>query len=217
VPISPAGVAAIAAEAQRDGLLGATQSFECSHTGGGQMAGTGITYLQIKLNGVTHDLSAGCAYPADAQITPGPGGPAPGTYYAFMDFVAKLHNMSGWLGYALGTPVAWDPAKLVVIASLPYYPSESPPDNPSPVSTGKTAQWLVGDRVFDHFGTPADPTAEFPNAQRCGIVTGADLTAQLPSIKTAYEDTLFVDKNAQARLLQVRPLLPDEVWTYCGS
>jgi hypothetical protein len=222
VPISPAGIAAIAAEAQRDGLLGAIHSFECPHTaGGGQMAGTGITYLQIKLNGVTHDLSGGCASPADEQITPGPGGPTPGTYYAFMDFVAKLHNMSGWLGYTLGTPVAWDPVKLVVIASLPYDPSASPPDDPSPsVNAGNAAPWLVGDRIFDHFGTPYDPTAQVPNAERCGIVTGADLAAQLPSIKTAHEDTLFVDSKTpthQMRLLAVRPLFPDEIWTYCGS
>ncbi|MGD0248160.1 MAG: hypothetical protein ABSB75_03820, partial [Candidatus Limnocylindrales bacterium] len=216
VPISQAGINAIAAEAQHDGLLGATQSFECAHTpGAGHPAGTGLTHLQIVLNGVPHNLSGGCPYMPDDEITPGPSGPASGTYYAFMDFVAHLKNMSGWLGGALGTPAAWDPARLVVVASLPDDAWWSPAVNPA-----DTTPWLVGDKIFDHFGTPFDPTAEVPGAERCGIVTGADLAAQLPSIKTAHEGTLFVDSKSpthEKRVLAVRPLFPDEVWTGCGS
>ncbi len=200
--ISQAGIRTIAARIEHDGLLGATHEFGCAGGAGG-VAGAGTTYVQIVINGVTHDLSGGCASESGAA-TPAPV-PAPGTYDTFEDLLSHLGDMSGWLGDELGTPSAWDSTTMAVIADLPseaLWEGEiwGHPD-PSP----GTAQWRLG--TWTNFGKLVDPA----NAQeRCAVLSGAGLTTQLPSIKTAHAGTVFLDTAKEERVLAVRPLLPNE-------
>ena len=205
--LTKAGMATVAAEAQHDGLLGATHDFQCAHTSGAtKAAGTGTTYVTITVNGVTHDLSGGCQYLPDVVITPPPGAIPPGTYAAYMDFVAHIDNMIGWLGSDLGTPAAWAPTRLAVIAAVPGDAAWWSPT----VNSSDVASWHVG--TFAGFGTLSQSLD-----LRCGILSGAGLTSQLPSLNTAHEGTLFADSANAKRVLAVRVVMPDEPTTgICG-
>jgi hypothetical protein len=200
--ISQAGIRTIAARIERDGLLGATHEFGCAGGAGG-VAGAGTTYVQIVIDGVTHDLSGGCAGESGAS-TPAPV-PAPGTYDAFEDLLSHLGDMSGWLGHELGTPRAWDPTRMAVIADVPteaLWEGEiwGHPD-PSP----GTAHWQLG--TWTNFGKLVDPAN---TQERCAVLSGAGLTTQLPSVKAAHAGTVFLDPAKEERVLAVRPLLPNE-------
>ena len=205
--ITAAGVATVAAEAQRDGLLGGTHDFECQHAANaGKLAGGGTTYLTITLNGVAHNLSGSCQYGAEAVITPAPGAIPPSSYAAFADFVAHLGNMTGWLGSDLGAPAPWTPTRLAVIAGVP---GDSDWWGPA-VDTHDVATWHVG--KFASYGTTSGAIGG-----RCAILSGADLTSQLPSLNAAHEGTGFADNTGAQRVLAVRVVMPDEPTTgICG-
>ena len=193
----------IVARIEQDGLLGPTHGFECAGDPNVEVAGAGTTFVRIVIDGVTHDLSGGCDKGPSAA-TPAPV-PAPGTYDAFEDLVSHLGDMSGWLGDELGTPSAWDPTSMAVIADLPgeaLWEGEiwGHPD-PSP----GTARWQLG--TWAHFGKLVDASN---TQERCAVVSGADLTTQLPAIKTAHAGAVFLDTANQKRVLAVRPLLPNE-------
>jgi hypothetical protein len=205
--ITDAGVATVAAEAQRDGLVGATHDFECQHAANAdKLTGSGTTYLTITLNGVPHNLSGSCQYGAEAVITPAPGAIPPGSYAAFADFVAHLGNMTGWLGSDLGAPAPWTPTRLAVIAGVP---GDSDWWGPA-VDTHDVATWHVG--KFASYGATSNAIGG-----RCEILSGADLTSQLPSLSAAHEGTLFADSTGAKRVLAVRVVMPDEPTTgICG-
>lgn len=212
--ITSTGIAMIVGEAQKDGLLGATHDFVCAHSSGAQTTvGGGVNHLQIVVDGTAHSLSGSCPYSLDDTVTPGPNGAQPGTSNAFTDFVAHLGNVTGWLGGELGTPTQWTPGSLAVVAALPDSAFWSPD-----VDTSDIAQWHVGAAsagglgTFSSFGTPFASTG----AQRCGVVTGNDLTWELPSIATAHVGTVFVDSTGEQRVLAIHPLMPNEPWSFCG-
>jgi len=193
--ITASGISTIVAVAQKDGLLGATHDFQCPHAAGApMMSGTGTTYLEIVVDGVSHDLSGTCQYEED----PGTGAPVSGTYGAFVDFTDHLRNMSGWLGSDLGAPAPWTPTSVVVAAAAPDAAWWGPSVDP-----GDTTTWLVG--TFASFGNLRDPAGS-----PCGVLTGAALTNQLPSIKAGHEGTIFVDSAGVQRVLALHVLMPDE-------
>jgi hypothetical protein len=197
-----AGIATIVTRAQQDGLLGATQTFECTHAANAEpLEGTGTTYLQIVVAGTTHNLSGDCMYQVP---TPAPGPPTPGTYNAFKDFVTHLRNISTWPGVTLGAPIPWDPNSLAVFTALPADAWWGPA-----VTTNSPAVWQVGNGTYAGFGALVDPG----NSQdRCGILSGIGLTGQLPSIKQAHAGTLFVDHSTpvEKRVLGIHALMPNE-------
>lgn len=195
--ISQAGLATIAATIQSDGLLGSTTSWECPHDpNAGRMTGTGTDYLEIVVGGVKHELSAGCPY---GQSTPTPAAATPGTYWAFVDFLAKLGNAEGWLGEGLGPKTSWDPDRMAVMV----WPAEEPASSAGPTNPA-TQPTLWRGTVFASFGTPA------VSGERCGILTGSALTAQLPSLRTAHQSTWFIDNDGDLRQIDLHLLLPDE-------
>jgi hypothetical protein len=207
--VSQAGMRTILARIEQDGLLGPTHEFECAGDSSARMAGASTTYVRIVIDGAAHDLSGGCAQaPGAATSTPAP---APGTYDAFADLVAHLQNLSGWLGDDLGTPSAWDPTSMAVIADLPGEALWEGEIWGHPDSSPGTARWLLG--TWSNFGKLADPSRQ----ERCAILSRADLATQLPSIKAAHAGTVFVDGAKDKRVLAVRPLLPGETPpSFCG-
>jgi hypothetical protein len=197
--ITPAGTAIILAAARQDGLLGAAHDFECLHSAdAGMIAGTGTTYVTIVTDGVSHALSGVCMYGGE-EPTPTPAGLQPGTYDAYVDFVAHMRNLSGWLGADLGPAAEWTPTSLAVTAAVA---GESDWWSPT-VEPGDTAKWLIG--TFAAFGKASDPAD-----LRCAVFSGSDLARQLPSIKQATEGTVFIDSAGAERVLAVRVLMPDE-------
>ena len=183
--VSPAGIAAIVAEADADGLLGSTRTF-------GRVAPGGIScHVTIVVGGVTHDLSGACA--ADDPLAVA----SPGTAQAFGDFVAKLQILGIWLAADLGSSVPWDPAAIVVLASPPTS------DAGGPITPGRTGWPLAV--PFSRFGS-AEGSADI----RCAVVTGGDLAVLLPAIEAGNALTRFTDSEGVSKSLQARPLLPGE-------
>jgi hypothetical protein len=207
--ITAQGLATIAAEARRDGLLGTKTTFDCPHAAdGGMIAGAGILHVTIVVDGVTHELSGSCFY--EESPTPAPGSPAPGSYEAFLDFVAHVDNMIGWLGDNLATPTAWVPTQLAVIAALPDQAFWSPEVDPA-----DTAQWHLG--AFTAWGALLDAAGDPAGAERCGILSGAGLATEMSALTAAHDGTLFIDTAGQKRVLGIHVLMPNEPPTACGG
>ncbi len=184
-PISAAGVEAIVAEARKDGLLSGPKTF------GEGLPGGVLAHIEIVVNGVTNELTA-----------PMPSGPAPttaepGTAAGFDDFWNKIESLSQWLEADLGTSTAYVPGQLaVLLGPAPAEPTDGTLKlNPQP--------WpLVS--TFASFGS------SMGTQYRCGVVSGPDLAALLPVVKTANQLTVLVDSTGAKASLQARALMPGE-------
>jgi hypothetical protein len=208
--VSEAGLTMIIAEAQNAGLLGTTTEFSCPHDPGDQaMAGTGITHLLMIVGGVTHELSAGCAY---EQPTPAPGTPAPGTWAAWRHFDDLLSDPTSWLAAYLGPVVEYDAESLAVLLEPFTVDPGSETPNPANVVT-----WPLG--TFASFGVDIGGGGEGP-VLRCAVVTGTDAATLLPIAEAATTgegtDTVFSDGSGTFAGMIVRAFLPGEP-DPCGS
>lgn len=191
--ISQAGLTAIVAEAQHDGLLGSATSFVCPHGANDpMMAGTGADYLVLIVGGVTHEITASCPY---EQPTPGPGSPAPATWAAFQHFKNLLSDPASWLGAEVGPETPYNPAQLAVLAVISDVSAETP--NPADV-----VRWPLA-MPFASFGI-----ASF--GDRCAVVAGSDAATLLPVVKAADATTEFRDGTGAFAELIVRVFMPGE-------
>lgn len=194
--ITQASIDLIIATAQSYGLLTSTtpQPFLCSEPG----QGAAVDFaLGMVVNGVTHDLYGECS---PAYI---PNNPSPGSYDAFVAFIAKLNDLAGWPGITLGPAAPWDPDNLSVETALPADADAVwGTDTSQPQTYGN---WPLG--PYANFGVLNDP-ADFPSL-RCGITIPAQTSQLLPVIQGVgvHESTLFSD-TSEARMLAVSPLLP---------
>jgi hypothetical protein len=192
--LSAAALATIVAEARTDGLLGPVTSFACppDPSGGEVIGGPGPDYLELSVDGVTHELIATCA---TVQPSVAPGTPEPGTWAAFKHFRALLSDPSGWLGTEIGPAVAYDPDQLAVLV----IPVEAGAPTPAP---NQVVAWPLA-ASFATFGVP------FSGAH-CAVVSGGDIATLLGAARTASLDTVFRDGRGVLAQLTVRPFMPGE-------
>jgi hypothetical protein len=191
--ISTAGLATILAEAQSDGLLGKSATFECPHSpDAGMIAGLGTDHLVLIVGGVSHEMTSSCNY---ERPTPAPGKPAPATWAAFERFETLLADPAAWLGNALGQATAYTPGTLAVLADIHDPVAESF----TPVGV---TQWPLAVHLAS-FGVDVA-------GARCGLVTGKDAATLLPVVKAAREDAMFHDASGTYADLVVRAFMPGE-------
>ncbi|HEX7590942.1 MAG TPA: hypothetical protein VF375_03255 [Candidatus Limnocylindrales bacterium] len=184
--ISPAAIAAIIAEARKDGMLDAKTDFT-----GQSMPGSVLAHVVLTVDGMTHDLTG--PLPAEAA----PTSADPGTTAAFELFWSKVTSIGTWLAPELGTSQPYVPTSIAVLVTPPTDVSGggiAPTEKPWP---------LAG--TFATFGKPYGG-ADF----RCSTVTGADLATLLPVVQASNQLTRFVDSSGAKASIQVVALVPGD-------
>jgi len=182
-PISSAGIDAIVAEAQADGLLGATTDFSQ-----GLMPGGVTAHVTIVVDGTTHDLTG---------LLPGATAPAtvkPGTADAFEAFWTKLSTIDEWLAADLGSSTPYTPTSVAVMLTAPT-------DAPAGM-TPQIKPWPLSS-TFATFGTAM-------GSSRCGVVSGPDLATLLPVVQDSNALTRFTDSTGATTSIEVRVIVPGE-------
>jgi hypothetical protein len=192
--VSQAALATILAEAETDGLLGEATSFVCppDKNGGVVVGGAGPEFLELVVDGVTHELTASCE---SVQPSVAPGTPEPATWAAFERFRTLLSNASSWLGDEIGPAVAYDADRLAVLV----IPAESSPATPNPADV---VPWPLAGR-FASFGVTYA-------RDRCAVVSGPDAAVLLTAVRPASADTVFRDGRGAFAQLIVRAFMPGE-------
>jgi hypothetical protein len=171
-PITEAGTDAIAAEAERLGLLGDTTDF----TGGATMPGSKTGQLQIVVDGVTHDLIGN-----PDMVVPCQGGQCnaeAGSPEAFAAFWQEILNLDGWIADELGPSSEYQPERVAVLFVAP--------------ANGEGMQqqqvlWPL-DENFDTVGV------EYPGG-RCRTYSGDELATLLPVLQNGNQLTIFHDAD----------------------
>lgn len=194
--LSEDGWSAIVAELDVAGLLSGATDF----TGGTMGMGAAAGRLEVVVNGRVFDLTGDPSrvVRCDGQRCI----PNPGTPEAFAAFWARLMDLPGWLGGAVGPQEPWTPVAYAVLVGPP--PAEDA-QLPQPV----LAWPLTG--PSSGFGDPVlgDPTL------RCGTVADGEAASLGAAVAAANQLTRWRDPAApdvpEALLgLTVRPLLPGD-------
>jgi hypothetical protein len=184
-PLSDAGVAAIVAEARKDGLLGDKTDFATDSAPGSVLA-----HIELRIDGLTHELTG-----------PLPAGPvsdgvAPGTTPAYQLFWSKITSINGWLGADLGQGTSFTPTSLGVLVT--------PPTDATAGIAANEKPWPLA-ASFATFGK-----AYGGSVYRCAMITGADAATLLAVVTASNQLTHFVDATGAKASLQVRAMLPGE-------
>lgn len=182
--VSANGIAAIVAEARKDGLLGTKSDF-------GEILPGGIAgHIQMVVDGKTYDLSGDPNAGLTAETL------APGSATAFVAFWEKVTGLAMWIPDELGQSTPYEPDRLAVLALPPTDQTNgiTPTEVPWPLAT-----------PFSGFGTAMGNAAN-----RCAVVTGADLATLEPVVKQSNQLTRFVDGEKVKDSLEVRVLVPGE-------
>jgi hypothetical protein len=189
--VSEAGLQRILEDARSAGLLGPDRRFE--NPG---ITDVPWTVFTVAADGATHTTSAYAlregedspSVPADERVARG----------ELTAFSAKLQDLS-WLGAdVVATSAPYEYANLRVFV-MPAQPDQTAEIQPS------FADWpLAGDLAS--FGAPL---TGYGSAQRCGIVSGADLASLRGALQAANALTFWKSGGATYQL-GLRPLLPDE-------
>ena len=178
-PITEAGTDAIAAEAERLGLLGETTDF----TDGTILPGSKTGELQIVVDGVTHDLIGNPGQVTTCQV--GECVADPGSPEAFAAFWQKILYLDGWIADELGPSSEYQPERVAVLFVAP--------------ANGEGMQqqqvlWPL-EETFDTVGV------EFPGeaGTRCRTYAGNDLATLLPILQDGNQLTIFHDADDNRR------------------
>jgi hypothetical protein len=202
--ISQAGLAAIVARAEADGLLGAASTFDCPpDTSGEPLIGGVVPHFELRVNGVTHIISGSCAF---AQPTEAAGSPAPGTWAAFDDFAAYVDNLSGSLDAELGPETPFEPTALIVWAA----PAEEAwwgPFQPDPGAASKA--WPLSTPLASFGNEVHWSGVAAPDPSRCTLLTGADVPKLLAGVKGVNDGVRFTD-GTTSKVLAIRVVMPGE-------
>ncbi|NJD26736.1 MAG: hypothetical protein FIA92_00370 [Chloroflexi bacterium] len=190
--LTPAGWAAIVAEARAAGLLSGAQDF----TDGGVPPGGVTARLELVADGRLYDLTGDPSRVMMCITTPCV--PPAGTPEAFAGFLVRLADLGSWLPGELGPERVHVPAGFGILVG-------DPPEV-EPGLGGPPATWpLAGG--FAALGKPlADGSGD-----RCGTISGADAAAVWPLIQAATQITRWSDPvDGTAHGITVRPLLPGD-------
>ena len=181
--ISPAGIATIIAFAQDQGMLDGRTDFTQVPTPGSVTA-----HISLVVNSTSYELSGPLPGATPESIV------TTGSTGAFEGFFSRLQTILTWLASDLGPSVPYNPTKVAFELSPPA-------DAPAPMNPTMVAWPLSG--TFADFGVVA-------GADRCAVLSGADLATLLPVVENANQLTRFVDSAGVAMSLAARPLLPGE-------
>jgi hypothetical protein len=187
--ITEAGTDAIAAEAERLGLLGDTTDF----TGGTTMPGSRTGHIQIVVDGVTHDLIGN-----PDMVVPCQGGQCnaeAGSPEAFSAFWQEILNLDGLIPSELGPSSAYEPERVAVL----FVP---PADGQG--MQQQQVMWPL-DETFDTVGEVAASGA------RCSTYSDEDLAQLQPILEAANQLTIFIDSAADQRSLVAVVVVPGDV------
>ena len=184
-PISDAGIAAIVAEARKDGLLADKTDFATDAA-----PGSVLTHIELKIDGVTRELTG------PPPTGPVPDSAAPGTPAAYQLFWSQITSINAWLAAGLGQGKSFTPTSLAVLVTPPTEATAGIAANEKPWPLAST---------FATFGKPHGGSV-----YRCATVTGADAATLLAVVVEANQLTHFSDSTGAKASLQVRAMLPGE-------
>jgi hypothetical protein len=177
--ITEAGTDAIAAEAERLGLLGGTTDF----ADGTILPGSKTGQIQIVIDGVTHDLIGNPGEIVTCQS--GECVADPGSAQAFAVFWQEILFLDGWIADELGPSGDYQPERVAVLFVAP--------------ANGEGMQqqqvlWPL-EETFDTVGV------EFPGeaGSRCRTYAGDDLATLLPFLQDGNQLTIFHDLDDNQR------------------
>jgi hypothetical protein len=183
--ISAAGIDQIVAEARKDGLLDAKIDFS-----GEPMPGSVLSHIQIRIDGVTHDLTG----PLPSGVVSESA--SSGTTAAYELFWSRITSLESWLGGELGESKPYTPASIAVLLT--------PPSDAAGPMTPTEKTWPLSS-TFAAFGK-AYGGVDY----RCATVTGTDLATLLPVVQDSNQLTRFVDSTGAKKSLQVVALVPGD-------
>lgn len=183
-PISEAGIAAIVAEARKDGLLADKTDFATD-----ALPGSVTTHIELRIDGVTRELTG----PLPTGLVPDSA--APGTPAAYQRFWNQITSINSWLAADLGQGKSFTPTSLAVLVTPPTEATAGIAANEKPWPLAST---------FATFGKPLG------GSYRCATVTGSDATALLTVVVESNQLTHFTDSAGAKASLQVRTMLPGE-------
>jgi hypothetical protein len=184
--ITEAGTDAVAAEAERLGLLGETTDF----TDGTIMPGSQTGHLQIVVDGVTHDLIGNPGHIVTCQA--GECVPDAGSPEAFAAFWQEILNLDAMIPSELGPSGQYVPDRVAVLFA--------PPADGQGMQQ-QQVPWPL-DETFDSVG------AVGASGQRCSTYSGDDLAQLLPNLVTANQLTIFHDSVGNQRSLVTIVVVP---------
>jgi hypothetical protein len=184
-PISDAGIAAIVAEARKDGLLADKTDFATDAA-----PGSVTTHIELKIDGVTRELTG----PLPTGLVPDSS--APGTPAAYQLFWNQVTSVNSWLAADLGQGKSFTPTSLAVLVM--------PPTDATAGIAANEKTWPLAS-TFATFGKPHGGSV-----YRCATVTGADAATLLAVVVESNQLTHFTDSAGAKASLRVRAILPGE-------
>ena len=184
-PISDAGIAAIVAEARKDGLLSDKTDFATDAA-----PGSVTTHIELRIDGVTRELTG----PLPTGLVPDSA--ASGTPAAYQLFWNQITSINAWLASDLGQGKSFTPTSLAVLVTPPTEATAGIAANEKPWPLAST---------FATFGKPLGGSS-----YRCATVAGSDATALLTVVVDSNQLTRFTDSAGAKASLRVRAMLPGE-------
>lgn len=191
--MTPAGMQRLLEAARDAGLLGQDAIYDL-----GGIMDASTAQFTVNADGRVHTVSAYALM--EAGESP-PDGADPAVTQArakLANFRAQIGSLEGFLGPELG---AWSP---YAAESVQLLVSHGAPDDGQGLAQ-KPVAWPLSTPLAA-FGTALPTLME---GQRCGVVTGGELTALRPLLEAANSLTPWTDAGASFGIA-VRPLLPDE-------
>jgi hypothetical protein len=184
-------VQAILEEAERAGLLGPDASYDYPC-----IADAATTTFTVVAEGTIHTVSAYALGFDEGTTGAGCDGVDVEARAELADFWQKLGDLPSWLPQgSIGADEEYVPTEMRVYVR-PY--------QGDPELEQQVVEWPL-DVPLASFGEPDPNLAD----TRCGVVSGSDLDALLPSAQTANELTPWSSDGVDYGLV-FRPLLPDE-------
>jgi hypothetical protein len=190
--LTPAGWAAIVAEARKAGLLGGGTDF----TGGEVQPGGVTARLELVVDGHAFDLVGDPTRIMMCITTPCV--PPPGTPEAFAGFLVRLMDLDSWLRGELGPQRVHVPSGFAILVG-------APPEAEAGFG-GPPITWPLAAGI----GSLGQPLSD-GSGGRCGTVTGVDAATLWPQLQAATQITRWSDPVDGALFgITVRVLLPGD-------